>query len=145
MVSPRFTLTPSAHGVIARVRNAVRACPEACDAAAEAIANDYLTRVTEGIRSQSFPMAPLSPAWAARKARMGYDSRTLIATGNYLQSFAVRKGGVGQFFVESDAKLYTLHEYGTRTMPARPHVGPARAGVKRSAVGRARFYAVLGL
>jgi hypothetical protein len=123
----------------------VRKYPAATDAAAEAIANDYLARVTDGVRMQMFPMAPLTPAWSARKARMGYDSRTLIATGNYLQSFAVRKVGTGQFTVESDARLYKFHEFGTRNMPARPHVGPARDGVKRSQVGRRAFHAVLGL
>jgi hypothetical protein len=81
---------------------------------------------------------PLSPSYLEWKKRKGLDTRILIATGQYLDSFKVyRSGKYWVAGVEKDRLHYfegkvvkigdlaKWLEFGTRKMPPRPHWRPA--------------------
>lgn len=75
------------------------------------------------IESQSMGHADLSSKWSDYKSSHGLDPRTLIATGEYLESFKVTRIGTRTWKLhpEGQEELAEWLEYGTRTMPARPH------------------------
>jgi hypothetical protein len=90
------------------------------------------------ISRQLIAWVPLSKGYARYKRRMGLDPRTLIATGKYVNSIQPIQQPDGNWLVSvpntplGDGSKHTLRdlarwlEYGTRTMPARPHWRPAK-------------------
>jgi hypothetical protein len=106
-------------------------------------------RFQRTIRMQRFPAIrriPLSPRWAAFKRRKGLDSRTLIATGHYVRNLRAvhvfdRRMRAHTWHVGAPAgmrartpdnktanitlqELAAVQEFGSRTVPARPHWRP---------------------
>lgn len=89
----------------------------------------------------------LSPAYAARKKARNLDGRKLIATGDYVKHIQVverKKNGVRTYHVFVPKRrhrpsglalreLARIHEFGTETIPARPHWRPTLRAM------RARF------
>lgn len=105
------------------------------DKEAKKQAQQLAKAIQQGIRSQSFPMAPLSQDYAEQKAAEGKDGRTLIATGRYVNSIGAWKESEGTWRVGiQDSAMEQLGqwlEYGTRNMPARPHFRVAGELAKR--------------
>jgi hypothetical protein len=109
----------------------------------KALAERFIELVRKGIQQQRYRHVPLSTGYLAWKRRMGLDERILIATGDYVRSFQVRreerKGPQGKQIVYTAGPpdeihppsglnyrtLARIHEFGTATIPARPHWGPA--------------------
>jgi len=95
---------------------------------------NYLTRI---VLSGSFKGPPLAASTVERKGH----SQPLIDTGEYVASFAVevrKKLGRKQIVIQVApdnarmAMLAQIHEYGTSTIPARPHWRPALAGIRNT-------------
>jgi hypothetical protein len=90
------------------------------------------------ISRQLIAWVPLSPAYKKRKRILGLDPRILIATGRYVNSIQPVEQADGSWVVSipeeplRPGSRYTLKdlarwlEYGTQTMPARPHWRPAQ-------------------
>lgn len=98
-------------------------------------------RMVENILGQKYDHAPLSPDYVKRKQKAGLDTRTLIATGQYVRSIKVWRVGVpgrgGRWVVGIPAglkhkgvdgkgqldmnKLARILEFGTENIPPRPH------------------------
>ena len=81
---------------------------------------------------------PLSPEYLEWKKKKGLDTRILIATGQYLDSFKVYRSGNSwvagvdkerlHYFEGKTVRMGDLAkwlEFGTRKMPPRPHWRPA--------------------
>lgn len=135
-----------ADGLVTKIRKMKSKYPEASDKAAMVLAEAFVTTVRKNIEGSKFPLAPLSVSWTAQKAKLGLDPRILIATGDYLRSMRAVNAGKGRAKVELDARKFLRLEYGTRTMPARPHLSVALRGAKEAAKkAREVFRAVLGL
>ncbi len=112
-----------------------------------------LEREREGfqryIRQQRFPAVlrvPLSRLWAAKKRRLGLDSRTLISTGHYVSNIRVyaradRARKTRSWSVDVPPlmrartpegrtsplllrRLAAYQEYGASSVPSRPHWRP---------------------
>lgn len=98
-------------------------------------------RLISNIESQKFSWAPLSQAYLNRKVMLGLDTRTLIATSNYISGIEIQDSiGVGgrlaMFVGPSPGATHVsglsmnviggIHEYGTSDgrIPARPHYRP---------------------
>ena len=100
---------------------------------AEEFADDLRTIISR----QLISWVPLSKEYAKRKRILGLDPRILIATGRYIESITPVQNPDGSWVVSVPAEplrpgsKHTLKdlarwlEYGTRTMPARPHWRPA--------------------
>jgi hypothetical protein len=100
---------------------------------AEEFADDLKTILSR----QLISWVPLSTKYAMKKRQLGLDPRILIATGRYVAAIAPVQNPDGSWTVAvPDEPLragskHTLKdlarwlEYGTRTMPARPHWRPA--------------------
>lgn len=75
------------------------------------------------IESQSLGLAGLSEKWERYKNTHGLDPRVLIATGDYIDSFTVERKGkrTWQLYPKGNEQLAEWLEYGTSTMPPRPH------------------------
>lgn len=90
------------------------------------------------IDRQLIAWVPLSPSYRLYKHRMGMDPRILIATGRYVHAIQAIQGPDGSWSVGippeplRPGSRYTLKdlakwlEFGTQTMPPRPHWRPAR-------------------
>lgn len=108
----------------------------------EAVANRFAANVKRIIANQAYGWVALSPRYKAYKQAKALDPRTLIATGRYIDSIKARKNpdgswsvGVGEGPIRPGSKktlkdLAHWLEFGTRTMPARPHWRPALAAFK---------------
>lgn len=143
---PKFSKIRGAieQSVIQTAHNQVKAI-------AETTAEDLKRRI-ENQRFRSFKENPLSDEYAKKKARLGLDPRTMIATGHYKDAIKVTKVGKTVYYVGFDAndvvmkfdensgelvatdipltKLARWHEFGTQNMPRRPHWGPTFRRVK---------------
>lgn len=94
---------------------------------------DARTRLVDAILSQTLPEGPeLSESWLAEKERRGLDLRKLIATGGYLENIIVVETEDGYEIRPTDDEvpgsdgltyfdLANVLEYGTETIPPRPH------------------------
>lgn len=95
--------------------------------------------VVAEINSQPFWWEPLNPKYKARKERAGLNPDMLKATEDYVQSigiqevkrgkksFSIRIGVPNRRHMDAEVNLNDLgriHEFGTKTIPARPHWGP---------------------
>jgi hypothetical protein len=100
---------------------------QAAKDAAKAIAEE----AKEVIESQGFDWEPLSPRYLQRKIDEGYDPRMLIRTREYLEGigWGVTHNrvwtGVPPNKIHQGSKLpliilAKIHEFGTKTTPARP-------------------------
>lgn len=115
--------------------------------AGEETASEFVDELKFRIASQAFHHRPLNPAYLRGKIRSGLDPRTLIATGEYLDSImyeqvddeagqivfrcTVRPGVHGPSGL-SYRMLARIHEFGARRggrvhIPARPHWRPMAA------------------
>lgn len=98
-------------------------------------------RLISNIESQKFSWTPLTQAYLKRKSELGLDTRTLIATSNYISGIEISEdvgfgGRVGVFVGPSPGATHIsglsmnviggIHEYGTSDgrIPARPHYRP---------------------
>jgi hypothetical protein len=84
--------------------------------AAEHLADE----IRDSILNQTAGFAPLSPK--TKKT----DPRILVETQKYVDSIEAVEGGGNTASVKFDA-VGLHHEYGTKNMPARPHIAPAIA------------------
>lgn len=101
--------------------------------------HEFAADLTRLVEQQAFAWVPLSDGYARKKQMLGLDPRILIATGRYVKSFQPIQDASGQWVVGIPAtplhagSRHTLRdlarwlEFGTRTMPARPHWRPAMA------------------
>lgn len=101
------------------------------------MAQEFADDLKEIIERQLIAWVPLSSGYTRRKRMLGLDPRILIATGRYVNSIQPIEQPDGSWVVSvPDEPLggkskYTLKdlarwlEYGTKTMPARPHWRPA--------------------
>lgn len=90
-------------------------------------------KVKELIASQSIYLEPLDKEYRQQKAKEGHDGRTLISTGDFLESIEVTDIQIGADDIEvfisikdgvtetgiSMRELAQYIEYGTRNQPAR--------------------------
>lgn len=102
------------------------------------LAEEFADDLRAIIERQLIAWMPLSRPYKAYKRRMGLDPRILIATGRYINSIKPMEQPDGTWLVSVPAEplrpgsKHTLKdlarwlEYGTRTMPARPHWRPAK-------------------
>lgn len=94
---------------------------------AQEIIKDELDRAKDelisAILSGSLGLAPASMAWQQYEATHGLDPRTLISTGEYLDSFTVSRIGMRTWKLhpEGQEDLAQALEYGTKGTVARPH------------------------
>ena len=116
--------------------------PLQLDQLSRIMAEDFATDLRRIISSQVFAWAPLSPAYAKRKKRLGLDPRILIATGAYIKAIQAMPNDDGSWRVDvpntplSPKSKYTLRDLahwlewgytsGNTVMPPRPHWRPAR-------------------
>ena len=105
------------------------------------VAERFADKLKRIIEQQSYSWALHSPAYAQYKKRKGLDPRILIATGKYLDAIKPIKNEMGVYEVTVPSTplgkgKHTLRdlarwlEFGTVTMPARPHWRPAFASFK---------------
>jgi len=121
--SPEFKLSPEAEKLIQRMKRAVANYPEASQKLSKMYAETGAKLLVDGIKGSAFTLAPLSPGWAAEKARKGLDSRILIAAKAYIGT--IKAGRAGEWWsVQGDGRMAGLLEYGTKRMPPRPHIRP---------------------
>ena len=99
-------------------------------AATKKVASDIVKDAKKVLDDQTYNWKPLKAYYKAWKIRQGLDERILIATGFYRDNIGwwVSRGNV-QFGVRQSKKttnglplwkLARIHEFGTRTIPARP-------------------------
>lgn len=85
--------------------------------------------VQSKIANQAIGGPPLKDETIKQKIREGYSRLTLIRTGEYKQSFTVTFLSGNELIVgpadERNQKIMIFMEFGTKDIPARPHVGPA--------------------
>jgi len=113
------------NGAHVRVQKFIKGFPEASTGAARVLGEAFLKTLKSSIETQSLGLAPLSESWTRTKAARGLDPRILMATKEYISSMVLTPVGQGKFAVEADGERFKLLEYGTRSMPARPHFRPA--------------------
>jgi len=101
------------------------------------MAEEFADDVREILSRQLIAWVPLNREYARYKREMGLDPRILIATGRYINAIQPIEQKDGSWVVSVPAEplqpgsRYTLKdlarwlEYGTKTMPARPHWRPA--------------------
>jgi len=115
------------------------------------VAEDARDKLVEGIKEQvfqSFRQFPLADETVARKERLGLDGRVMMATGHYVNSIKVVQEDENTFrvgFEEGEKavdeqgrpvdieldQVARAHEFGTSTLPARPHWRPVFDEIKR--------------
>jgi hypothetical protein len=115
------------------LRKAQRIVREDIQPFLEAFGEEVQAKLVGRIQRQSFHHAPLSEQYLAAKKAAGLNWRILIATGDYLKSIkvTVRKNSVT---IAPDKKFEALAgmlEFGTRTMPPRPHWEPIKKWSER--------------
>lgn len=93
-------------------------------------------RIRRRIREQRISLVSLSRSWKSFKARHGLDPRILIATGAYVASIQPRQISKNRWTVAPAAGVKMANrskamstlglwlEFGTASMPARPHFRP---------------------
>lgn len=93
-----------------------------------AMANFVLIKMKEGILSQGFGLKKKSYEWQKRSP----DPRPLVHSQAYVNGLAVKKLNDGKSSViTGNLLLAKIHEGGTRTIPARPHIRPAIDALNR--------------
>lgn len=98
-------------------------------------------KVKDAIETQSLPLEGLTPEWAKYKEAHGLDPRTLIATGDMVNSITfsfepgeVESGHIGNLSLDGSMKWLALaHEFGLGTNKARPFITPTVEGMKEEA------------
>lgn len=109
------------------------------------IAADFVSELKKRIQAQSFKgWAPLNVEYKQYKKAKGFDTRTLIKTGEYLNSIGWRRTPAGNISVGSRKRVHSasglpmmklarIHEYGSAKagIPPRPHWGPTIAYIRR--------------
>ena len=120
----KFTVPQEALDVLQRMSGLQGGLDAMSSRVTEKIARTAVKRVRRAILQKMLDLAPASPAWLAYKARHGLDSRTLVASKQYVQSMKAVRIDEKSWGVEADYDLYKFHEYGTKNMPARPHWTP---------------------
>lgn len=102
-----------------------------------AIAEDFHAEEAELFAGRAH-WKPLDPAWTARKAALGFGSRTLVLRG-HLEESLIGTGGKWSVQEISDNELLVgtkdpvahLHQAGTKKMPARQPVRTTRESQRR--------------
>lgn len=119
------------------------------------LAREIVREIKRIIRSQSLTWKPLSPSYVRRKRRLGWDSRILIATQQYINAIRawvdesqedkdrrrVFIGVTGTHTVTINRRAYTVSmvdlanwlEFGTTRMAARPHWRPVMSKFRTEA------------
>lgn len=108
-------------------------------AATAIIGADYVTVLKTSIELESIPMVPLSPSWIDYKYRNDFDSRKMIATGDYMKSISLKMVGSTAVIV-GDVEKAICHEYGfpPDKIPARPHWRPVYSMIANNEYLKAR-------
>jgi Phage virion morphogenesis family len=105
---------------------------------APTIAKDLVRELRSRIRQQAFVgWAPLNPEYKDRKQKEGFDTRTLIKTGEYVNAIDWHITPAGNVTIGFNKRTHTgsglpmlklakILEYGSakQNIPARPHWGP---------------------
>lgn len=117
----------------------------------QSLANRFATLeaqqfATEGIAAGGWE--PLSPRYAAWKARKYPGAPILTRTGKLRRSLTVRPFGIERITPDSmtigtDIPYATYHQHGTARMPARPIVAMTEA-TRRDWVKRVQRYVITG-
>lgn len=129
-----FILTPDAKNFVARMKATVDSFPRRADKAVQSIVKEVVKTVENTVLTQNFDRgAPLTRAWAARKARLGMDPRTLIATQAYLRSYRTLKLGNAHYAVTCDVDKMKRLEFGVKGKPGRPHLEPVLLAMRSAA------------
>ena len=135
MLSLRVKKTGDWDGPMRWIRMARAELERSAEAMMEQVTGDAGKDLQKRVKDQSLPMAPLSPVTLALKALRRLDMRILIATKEYVGKMGSYRIGKWQWGVGlpagnhkpsgmTYAKLWEILEYGTVTIPARPHVRP---------------------
>lgn len=110
---------------------AEEAIKEAARDGLERGAEDELQKIDEGFETGTDALGrPWEPLSAETIRRKGHDT-ILVDRGDLRQSFGVTREG-NRVYLHSDSPIIGYHEWGTRTIPRRPILGPARADLKES-------------
>jgi len=108
----------------------------------ETVAKKIAADLKERIYYQKFKHVPLSEKYLKWKKKKGLDTRILIATGEYVDSIMAKKLNDFTWKVGVPDKVHKgtklplkvlarIHEFGTSTIPARPHWRPVISIWKR--------------
>lgn len=123
MIKVNATYDPEIRQLVTRLQkfdyNAVAAV------ANKQFAIEFVKILRDGIMHQDFRQPALSKRWKAQKQSSGQDPRRLIQTGAYLASIDAFPAKGGGYVVGTSNPLAVVHEYGYRSIPARPHWRPA--------------------
>ena len=100
------------------------------------LAEEFADDLKAMIERQIITWVPLNKKYARRKRLLGQDPRILMATGRYVRAIHAEKQADGSWQVavpNTPLKVGSKHtlqdlakwlEFGTKTMPARPHWRP---------------------
>lgn len=125
------------------IRNASKHFERVANEAAYSLASFLVNEIKEGILQQRYSLAAKSYEWAKRSK----DPRPLIHTRDYIDSLYPTKLKGGGAAIGGNLMLAKLHEGGTRTMPARPHIRPAINTLNQklgNVIGEGFLYELLG-
>lgn len=120
----KFEVVPDSRALAGEILARAQEFPKAAERASRRISEKYAKAVKAAMRAQAFPNLALTAGWAARKAKLGLDPRTLFATQAYYRSIRAEKAGEWWGVVCNDDVLRKRLEYGTKTSPPRPHWTP---------------------
>lgn len=126
-------------GLVVRVQDATPAWPAVGDIISRSVAQRFATQGSSG----GAPWKPLSPEYAARKAKQRPGAKILVFNGGLRAEVTSRPMDIERYerrratFGISSA-VASYHQHGTRTMPARPilEATPAMTVNVRRAVRR---------
>lgn len=94
------------------------------------IADLVASRVRWNVYNEVLALAPRTKDWAAR----AYDARILIHTNKYIAGIRAQTLGDGAA-IRGNVDLMKMLEYGTKNMPARPHIEPTVRSMRKE-IGR---------
>lgn len=115
-------------------------------------AEEVLKEFHDILDNQKYKWEPLSPAYEEFKAQTGLDPRIMIATSFYKDHIEIWEEG-GHIYLGAKpgvihkpsgmplVKIMRIHEYGTKTVPARPLWRPLLSKFVRKNKRLANMYA----
>ncbi len=135
MIDIKFTLTTAAQKTVDTIRRIAKNAGLVKEKLSRDVAIDVAAVLVKGLESGEFPMPPLSPRYAMGRG----GGPPLYRTGKYAKSFSPVQVGRGVWGLMGPMPLALFHEFGTKRMPARPHLRPAVKKVLKSVDLRRKF------